>query len=288
MRRRAVFLLAALLLLPACGGDGPVVISDLAALTSYLVAVLEAESTLAQSAPAGAAASSVSQALEVARRQVEATEVFAAAVAALDPPPEAEEDQRVLLDLAADQTDLYERMIAAVDARDLAAITGLTREALGFMTRSADEAAGRQELVVAALAARPERPLNQYLTAIAGLWVPLNADYQRLAADAQRSLLAGNIAGAAEPYEEMSVRFNAFLPQWDAVPPPPEAAAFHAAYREWASEGIGIFDSLLPLLEEVEVARLQTALPSMLAWAAGVNDILVMRNTVTVEALLAP
>ncbi len=288
MRRSAVLVLAALLLLPTCGGDGPVVISDLDALTSYLVGVMEAESTLAQSAPANATASSVGAALEIARDQVAATESFAAAVAALEPPPEAEEDQQVLLDLAADQTDLYERMIAAVDDRNLAAITGLTREALGFMTRGADEAAGRQELVAAALAVHPERAMNQYLTAIAGLWVPLNADYQRLAADAQRSLLAGNVAGAAEPYEEMSVRFNAFLPQWEAVPAPPEAAGFHAAYREWAAEGIDLFDSLLPLLQEVDVASLQTTLPRMMAWAAGVNEILVMRNALTVEALMAP
>ena len=154
--------------------------------------------------------------------------------------------------------------------------------------RSADEAAGRQELVSAALAAHSDRPLNQYLTAIAGLWVPLNADYQRLAADAQRALLANNLAGAARPYRELSERLNSFLPDWEAVAPPAEAAEFHGRYYTWAAAGIGIFDSLLPVLEDANFSSLQSVFNDMMAWASGANEILLMRNEITVAALLAP
>jgi hypothetical protein len=206
----------------------------------------------------------------------------------LAPPPEAEDNQAALIGLAEDGIALSERLVEAVDSMDLQEISAIALDTLDLSIRGVDEVAERQTLIAAALAAHPERPLNQYLTAIGELWIPLTRDYHRLAGEAQRKLLTGDFSGAVGPYQELIDRFNRFLPEWDAVAPPVEAAEFHTWYREWAADGLDLVGLLLADLRDQDLTGLQGDLGQVTTWAVGWSEAIMLRNEITIAALEEP
>jgi hypothetical protein len=288
LMRRVCLLLLLVSLLASCGGDGaagPATVSDLPALTAYLIGVLEAESGLAAVTTPARAATATVQAADLAEQAVAAYADFAAAVTVLTPPPEAEGNQATLIRLAEDGTALSERLLEAIDSMDLPEITAIALDTLDLSIRSVDEVAERQALITAVLAAHPERPLSQYLTAVAGLWIPLTRDYHRLTSDAQRKLLAADFSGAVGPYQELIDRFNRFLPEWDAVVAPVEAAEFHTWYREWAGDGLDLIGFLLADLRDQDFTGLQGDLGQVATWANGWSEAILRRNAITIAAL---
>jgi len=289
--RRVCLSLLLVLLLYACGGDGEggaVVVSDLPALTAYLIGVLEAESDLAAVTTPTLAATTTEQAADLAEQAVAAYADFAAAVAALAPPPEAEDNQVALIGLAEDGVALSERLVEAVDSMDLQEITAVALDTLDLSIRGVDEVAERQTLIAGVLATHPERPLNQYLTAVGELWIPLTKDYHRLTSEAQRRLLTGDFSGAIGPYQELIDRFNRFLPEWDAVVAPVEAAEFHTWYREWAGDGLELISLLLTDLRDQDLTGLQGDLSQVATWATGWSEAILRRNAITIAALENP
>ncbi|MBM3695633.1 MAG: hypothetical protein FJW79_06850 [Actinobacteria bacterium] len=290
MRRVSLFLMLATLLLPACGGGsgGTVVVSDLPALGAYLIGVLQAETALAAEASpiltstGGAAADDLAQGAEAAYS------AFAAAIAGLSPPPEAKANQRNLIALAEDGAEISARLGGAAEAMDLRELTSIAVDTLELSIRSVDEVAERQNLIGAVLAAHPDRPMNRYLIAIADLWVPLTADYHRLTGKVQRSLLDGRVSGAVGPCEELLGRFDEFLPKWEAITPPPDAAEFHQWYREWAAEGLDIVGGLLANLRSQNLTGLPGSMRRVTAWAEGWSQAIQLRNQITIAALEQP
>jgi len=265
-----------------------VIVSDLPALRAYLIAVLEAESELATVATPTAAATTAAGAARLAEEAAAAYESFAAAVGELDAPREAESNQAALIELAEDGIALSERLAAVIGSMDLQEITAIALDTLDLAIRGVDEVGQRQALIAAVLATHPERPLNQYLTAVGGLWIPLTEDYHRLTGEAQRKLLDGDLSGAIGPYQEMLDEFRGFLPEWGAVVPPPEAAEFHTWYRDWVTDGLDLLGALLDVLEDRNLTGLQGGLGDVSAWATGLSEAILLRNEVTLVALREP
>ena len=179
------------------------------------------------------------------------------------PPPEAEAYHRALVAIFRDFEDVGDELAAAGETGDpsriLASMLDLTAVASGF----GEVEEQRQNLVITALIAAGDDPLNSYLISAAEARRDVLAALAELGPALQDLLALGDIGGSLAVLEELIGKLEDFEDRWQQLSPPLEAQELHQRQLEVTAKQIEGELLLLQFVQDQDEGTLMAGLESL-------------------------
>jgi len=253
-------------------------------LADYLVATLEAGGPTLDAADVFLAATTLEQVASAAREVAAVYDQYAGTLARLEPPPDAADYHRLLLEMSSGWADWFREQASAVEAQDSPRQDALVQEMLALTQQELELAEEQQRLVSLVLSEHEERPLNAYLLQSDAIRVPFTQEYQSLLEEMQWVLTVGDMDGLFTILEDELGLLRAFSEQWDVLTPPPEAAAFHDLQAEFNSGAVDSLEGMLAAIEDEDLAALQATLLRFMELAGRMGEFGALRTDLLINA----
>ncbi len=207
---------------------------------------------------------------EVLRASVELlqgfSQIFGGAAERLSevtPPPEAEAYHRALVAIFRDFEDVGDELAAAGETGDPSRIlaSALDLTAVAFAFGEVEEQ--RQNLVITALIAAGDDPLNSYLISAAEARRDVAAALAELGPELQDLLASGDIGGSLAVLEELIGKLEDFEDRWQQLSPPLEAQELHQRQLEVTAKQIEGELLVLQFVQDQDEGALMAGLESL-------------------------
>ena len=248
---RILWLLSIAVLTGSCGGGAPAATPTprTVSMEEYLIEVIRVEGDFQRYLePLGEASAFENPAEQtkflgrVMKDVAEGADEGLAVVSHLKPPQQAEPHRNLLLGYFRSYSDYARNVSDAIEAEDDAQLEAASEEVLEVANQNVTLGQEVRSLLIAALRAKPQTPLSEYLITRLDIFEAISPRLQEVSADIARSILEertpANVEAVSVLHHELVATLGEFRESLKKLSPPQEALQFQQRDRDLRSQQI--------------------------------------------------